>query len=51
MDSENDNNKEETFVTLRFSDVRDPESLKVDIAMLLESLGEEGEVVDLDEDD
>ena len=38
-----------TFVTLRFKGVNDIEILKVDIELLLESLGEEGVIVDIDD--
>ena len=38
-----------TFITLRFKEVNDIEMLKIDIEMMLESLGEEGVIVDIDD--
>lgn len=41
--------REITDVVLRFRDVADIERLKVDIELMMESLGEEGVIIDMDD--
>lgn len=41
--------RESTDVTIRFKDVDDIERLRVDIELMLESLSEEGAIIDMDD--
>lgn len=41
--------RELTDVTIRFKDVDDIERLRVDIELMLESLSEEGAIIDMDD--
>lgn len=44
-------NEDHYDITLRFIDVTDPELLKIDVDLLLESLSDEGYILGTSEDD